>query len=281
MSFLKILYASAQFNFKSGMRRFATGSFLVYFVMGPFFALLTSSVIAAVATGGQGSTSYFKSLTGGLGDYMGFATIGFAFNTLIFAFAFGGSAGVREEQEAGTAEAIFVSPANKTAWLMGKLLGNQFFSLISFVVILAAGFAIFRFGFTAAPVYLVAIVAILLCILSLSAMGFVLAGLTFFIKREDAISQALWTFLVFLCGLAYPIEILPSWLQPVAWAVPVTAGLDATRRSLLLGNDFLSPFITRDLSYLLLETIVLLPLGLLIYARLQRDARKRGTLSTY
>jgi len=34
---------------------------------------------------------------------------------------------------------------------------------------------------------------------------------------------------VFLCGVWFPVEIMPAWLQRVAWAIPVTSSVDLAR----------------------------------------------------
>jgi hypothetical protein len=61
----------------------------------------------------------------------------------------------------------------------------------------------------------------------------------------------------------------------------LTYGVDATRRALILGLGFMDPVTMWDLLMLIVETVILTPLGLIIYARLEKEARRTGALGTY
>jgi len=246
----------------------------------PFFFVLSSWIVAAIIGGPSGYSAYFTSLTG-MTDYLGFVTIGFAFNTFIFSTAMGGAHAIRGEQEQGTAELVFLTPSNKVAWLMGKMFGGQVFAIFGFAIVLASEFLLFGYKPQATPDVLAATVAIALSITSMAALGFVLAGVCFFAKREEELSQVLWPVFTFFCGLAFPVQILPSWGQAIAYLIPLTYGVDATRRALILGLGFMDPVTMWDLLMLIVETVILTPLGLIIYARLEKEARRTGALGTY
>jgi lipooligosaccharide transport system permease protein len=38
---------------------------------------------------------------------------------------------------------------------------------------------------------------------------------------------------IFLCGVWFPVELLPGWLQAVAWAIPLTSAVDLARAFLV------------------------------------------------
>jgi hypothetical protein len=61
----------------------------------------------------------------------------------------------------------------------------------------------------------------------------------------------------------------------------LTYGVDATRRALILGLGFMDPVTMWDLLMQIVETVILTPLGLIIYARLEKKARRTGALGTY
>ena len=246
----------------------------------PFFFVLSSWIVANIVTGPSGYSAYFTSLTG-MTDYLAFVTIGFAFNTFIFSTAFGGAHAIRGEQEQGTAELVFLTPSNKIAWLMGKMFGNQVFGIFGFAVLLGSGFFLFGYRPQASPDIAAASVAIVLSIAAMAALGFVLAGICFFAKREEELSQVLWPTFTFFCGLAFPVQILPSWGQTIAYLIPLTYGVDATRRALILGVGLADLVMIQDLLMLLVQVFVLLPLGLLVFSRLEREARRTGVLGTY
>lgn len=107
-------------------RSISAGWFIGLHVMGPVFFLLTSWTISQMVPNVQS----FVTATG-INDYLSFAIIGFAFQGIVLNAAWTGANAIRFEQEMGTAELIFLTPANKVLWILGKMAGGQLFSLLS------------------------------------------------------------------------------------------------------------------------------------------------------
>jgi len=126
-----------------------------------------------------------------------------------------------------------------------------------------------------------AILGVLLTMLAMTALGFVFAGLCFLAKREEELTQVFWPLMTFLSGLAFPIEILPQWGQTISRMIPLTYGVDITRRALLLGVGVSDVITLSELGILCIQTIVLLPIGAILFAKLEKVAKKSGTLGTY
>jgi len=267
-------------HLRSITRFLTVPGYIGYSVAGPLFALLTSWVIGSRVLS---NVSYFQSLTGS-SSYLTWVVIGFAFQSFIFSAAFGGAQAIRGEQEHGTAELVFITPANKVAWLIGKMAADQTFSLIGFSILLALGGLFFGLTLGPTPNIPLAALGILLTMLSLSAFGMVFAGITFLAKREDQLGQVLWPIMVFFCGLAFPVEALPKIVQPISWVFPLTYGLYITRTALLTPAGLVgvaTPSITWLISMLLLETAILVPIGIPLFNYLSKSARKTGALSGY
>ena len=277
-SALRTLKATTSSELKMIIRYVSVGGLIGFNIAVPLFFVFTSWIVAEImATTGS---TYFVSLTG-TGDYVGYTIVGFAFNSLIFSSVFGGGSAIRGEQEFGTAELVFVTPSNKVVWLLGKMFAGQIYGSISFVTVFVLGTLMFGMEPVAAPNILWAVISIILTMVALSSFGFILAGVCFFAKQEDAITQALWPVMVFFCGLAFPVEILPQWGQVISWIFPLTHGVNATRGAILFGMGISSPALAGSLLTLLGQTAVLLPVGILLYLRLEKKARKSGTLGVY
>jgi ABC-2 type transport system permease protein len=242
----------------------------------PFFFILTSWMSSQIMGGEKFFTEMWE-----MPHFLSFVTIGFAFNGFIFSAVLGGAHALRGEQEHGTAELVFVTPSNKLVWLLGKIMGNLTFSLINFFVILLLGSLLFGFPSDVQPNISVAVLFVLLTITAMTAFGFVFAGACFLAKREDELGQVLWTMMVFFCGLSFPVDVLPKWAQAIAWMIPITHGVQATRQALLLGAGISDPVILIALGMLVLQTVIFLPIGIALYSRLEREARKTGALATY
>ena len=275
---VRTFWASFISSLKMVVRAVSFRGLVAFGISVPFFFVLTSWITSQIM--GVGGVNFFTDMTE-MPHFLSFVTIGFAFNGFVFSAVWGGARALRGEQEHGTAELVFVTPSNKLAWLLGKIMGNLTFSLINFSVVLLLGTVLFGFQSTASPNILVAILFVLLTIISMTSFGFVFAGVCFLAKRERELGQVLWTMMVFFCGLAFPVEVLPQWGQAIAWMMPLTHGVQATRQALLLGAGISDPAILTALGMLVLQTVIFLPIGIVLYSRLEKEARKSGALATY
>jgi ABC-2 type transport system permease protein len=273
---VRTFWASFISSLKIVLRAVTFRGLVAFNISVPFFFILTSWMSSQI----MGGSEFFTDVTE-MPHFLSFVTIGFAFNGFIFSAAFGGAHALRGEQEHGTAELVFVTPSNKLVWLLGKMMGNLTFSLINFSVVILLGTLLFGFQSSAQPNVLVAMVFVLLTIVAMTSFGFVFAGVCFLAKRESELSQVLWTMMIFFCSLAFPVEVLPEWGQVIAWMIPMTHGVQATRYALLLGAGISDPAILTALGMLVLQTVVLLPIGMALYSRLERKARETGALATY
>jgi lipooligosaccharide transport system permease protein len=90
---------------------------------------------------------------------------------------------------------------------------------------------LFAFGAATSPFALLAPVALL-------AGSFFAASLTLVVTAHthDIDSYNLYINLyfsaIFLCGVWFPLEVLPVWLRWVAWAIPLTSAIDLARACL-------------------------------------------------
>jgi lipooligosaccharide transport system permease protein len=130
--------------------------------------------------------------------------------------------------------AMAVTPITLSEVLWGELLWDSSKSAVAAEAVVLIGVLTGDFP----PVTLLS-VAPLACLSSLlfAGMGLTVAARA---RTIDAISypQYLLVFPMFLfCGVFYPIETLPGWLQWVAWALPLTS-VNSLIRTLTLGFTF-------------------------------------------
>lgn len=128
-------------------------------------------------------------------------------------------------------QAIAVTPVTLSEVLWGELLWNTCKSGFAALVVVLIGCTIGDFRWTGA---LGVLPAILVGALLFSALGLLVAARA---RSIDNISfpQFLLIFPMFLfCGVFFPLEQLPSVIQPVVWILPLTS-LVSLIRSLMLG----------------------------------------------
>jgi ABC-2 type transport system permease protein len=276
---VKTFAASFKYTLKNSLRYLSAGWFIGIHILAPFTFFLTSWTIYGVISRTVG-LDYFVSKAG-VSNYLAFVAVGFAFLGPILNASWAGAQGIRSEQEAGTLELIFVTPSSKIAWLIGKMMAAQTFSLISLTIILVTSSVLFGLDLLSQANIAVAIVGMVLTMIGMSSFSFALAGLTFLIKRTNDLNQFLWTTMTFFCGLAFPIEVLPLWAQAISWIFPLTHGINITRKALLTGAGISNPAITTATLTITVQILILIPIGLFLFTRFYNMARKTGSLFTY
>lgn len=76
-----------------------------------------------------------------------------------------------------------------------------------------------------------------------------------------------------LCAVYYPVEVMPGWLQTVAWALPPTAVFEGMRALLLEGI-----FHADLMLWALMLNACLFGAGVVVFSIFLRNARKAGSL---
>jgi len=80
-------------------------------------------------------------------------------------------------------------------------------------------------------------------------------------------------------GGQFPVQALPTFLLPIALALPLTYGFDLVR-ALLIQSRTLLP-ISYELAILLLFMVITIPAGYTIFRRVERRIKRLGTLGMH
>jgi ABC-2 type transport system permease protein len=132
------------------------------------------------------------------------------------------------------------------------------------------------------PNLLYLVPATVIGVLSVIGLGIFMAGWCLQLRQEawhypEAIAGALYL----VSGAIFPIDILPDFLHPIAYASPTTWWLEASRRG-LVGHG--SPGDIGALSngmvmlFLVISTAIVIPLSLAAFAWFMKRARQAGLL---
>ena len=110
-------------------------------------------------------------------------------------------------------------------------------------------------------------------------MGLGFAALTVVFKRTEPVIQLFNSASALLGGVLFPVEVLPSALQVISKALPLTAALDGVRSAFLMGAGWaeLLPSILILGGFL----VVLVPASILLFRWALRRAMRDGTLTQY
>ncbi len=140
------------------------------------------------------------------------------------------------DREKGILRRLAVTPLRRAHLVGSNLVMRLFIAFIQAIIILGVGVAVFGVQVTGS----IALSAgfIILGAMAFLALGYVLASFT---KTEDAangITQVVQFPMMFLSGVFFPIELMPSFLQGIARLIPLTYLADALRQVMVGGTPF-------------------------------------------
>lgn len=211
------------------------------------------------------------------GDYFAFVLIGIAFGSYFGVGLNGFAAALREAQTTGTLEAMILTPTPVSILILGSALWSYVFTTFRVLVYLVIGVLL---GVSLSQAnYLAAFVVLILAITSFASIGILAASIIMIIKRGNPVTAILGNAANLVGGVFYPIELLPDWLQWLAYLLPITHALEAMRLALLTDASWqqLLPYLFALLGF----CVVLLPCSLWLFRYAVNRARADGSLAHY
>jgi ABC-2 type transport system permease protein len=214
----------------------------------------------------------------GTTDLVGFLYIGGAVYMWVSTMLWGPSSGLQEERLRGTLEQMFATPASRTALLYGSLPFYALQTLWMFLVVFAALGLVFRVPLTPGSVTR-ALAVLLLATPTLLAMGAFFAALVLRLRDIGAIAQSARGLFQVLCGMTFPIVVLPDWARQVALTLPPTYAIADIRLALLSAASLAS--LVPDLLVMAVMAVVLAGTALLVFRWTESSGRRTGSLAQY
>jgi ABC-2 type transport system permease protein len=181
------------------------------------------------------------------------------------------------EISTGSFEALLSTPTPITALLAGMI--GQAFSMTairSAVVFAAASVIGAHVVWSGGPT---ALLILGLIVLSYLPFGILAAALVLAFRTTGPFPSLVLNVSTLLGGVYYPTTVIPSWLERLSAFVPLSYGLRALRRSLLDGASITASI--RDLSVLMIATVILMALSLAVFSWALGFAKRAGTLAQY
>jgi ABC-2 type transport system permease protein len=249
--------------------------FAIYSIIKPLASAGILVVMYSVITQGNFASPVFP-----------YIYIGNAFYIYVGAMMNGVSWAIIDDREHyKTLKYIYVAPVNVPSYLMGRGIARLIVGTISVLVTLLFGII-----FLALPLQLSAInwplfaISMLVGLPMLAMMGLLLAGFILLLANHvwflgEAVAGALYVF----CGAIFPLQVLPAWLRPIGYLIPVTYWLELIRRALVGGVAEAFPTLAGLTNATLLGiltgmTIVLTFLAIRTFRWCEHAARERGII---
>ena len=252
-------------------------SLFIGFLFWPI-ALPLSYVFQANAYSGTDASVAAFTERAGTADVAGFLFLGWAAYMWISMILWGPGTALRTDQIRGTLEAVFMTPASRLAIIFGPVVSQVVWALWMFLVVgvvLVVGFGT-QIGLDEA---LRAIAIILVAVPALYGLGALFAALVLRFGEVHALVQGVRGIFTVLCGMSFPIIVLPELARSVALALPPTY-LIADLRAVLLNGAGLVELVP-DLAILFGIGALLCIAAIVAFDRTERFARRGGSLAQY
>ena len=178
---------------------------------------------------------------------------------------------------------ILISPVAFRSFLLGRGLSRAAQAGVGAVLSLAMGLALLpelSHALDATHIAWAWLMLYVVCgLVMLAALGLLLSGVVMNMSRYGMfLSEGISGALYLLCGAAFPIDVLPSWLRLLSLALPPTYWLEAMRRALLGASDtYLGGWSHIELAAAVVASTVALAIVANAYFRWrERQALRRG-----
>jgi len=136
-----------------------------------------------------------------------------------------------------TLKYMYVAPIRIPLYLLGRGVARFLTGSISVMITILAGVLFLRVPITFQQInWPLFFLSLLIGIVMLAMMGLLLGSLTLLLVHHSfGVAEGVAGALYLFSGAIFPLEVLPAWLRPVGFAMPITYWLELLRRS-LVGN---------------------------------------------
>ena len=224
----------------------------------------------------------FQVVTGGTNpEFLQFLIVGSALWNVVYGVMAGLVQAILEDRERyRMIKYVVVTPTSLFPFLLGRSVARVLTSLIAVALTIVVG--VFFLGVELRPDPLLLIPAMVIGTLAVLSLGLFMAGWCLQMRQEAwSYPEAIAGGLYLVSGAIFPIDILPSFLQPIAYVLPTTWWLEASRRGLLghgsPGQLGTIPDATVML-VLVVTTAITVPAALLAFRWFMLRARRAGLL---
>jgi ABC-2 type transport system permease protein len=188
------------------------------------------------------------------------------------------------ERWEGTLEYTFMAPVSRLIHLAGVSIFSTAYAVVRAVIIVAGMLLFVDIDLSRANW------AGLIVVLAVSSAAFIGLGLmaavlpVFSPERGAEATNIFQGVLLLVSGVYYDVSVLPRWLQPLSVISPATYALSACRKLVGIseGGEMLAgaplSSCTYELTVLTLMGLIFIPLGLYVFALVERWAKRTGKL---
>jgi len=190
---------------------------------------------------------------------------------------FSSASDINRERFYGTLENIFVAPGRFEWIILGKVIGNTIWGVISMMISACFVLIFFNKSIVVSNIGLL-IIGLILMVVSFVAIAFMLAGLFTLSRSARVLMNCMEHPIYILCGVVFPVEILPGFIQPISYILSPTWAVKVLRLAVVGGP-------LNDVRYYLIGlvsvTVIYIVISALSFKLIDKRARVNATLGVY
>ena len=190
---------------------------------------------------------------------------------------FSSAGDINRERWSGTLSMIFAAPAGFQLILFGKILGNTLLSLLTLLLSYITAKLLYGVSINVAyPLYTA--FALILAVICFIVFSTLIAYLLTLSRKTQLYMNLIEIPIILVCGFVFPVDILPSWVQPISNILPPTWAVKLLRLSInwTSADDFWSTF-----RIFMLVTALYGLASALLYRVIDKQIRKSATLEVF
>ena len=135
-----------------------------------------------------------------------------------------------EFKRRGIIRRLSLTPLTKTDWIVGCILSQTLLNLVLTGVMIGLGWGVFNVRVIPDPL---TIVMIFLGSVLFAGIGMALSGLIKDVEAASAIGNAISFPMMFLSGVFIPLAIMPSYMDLISKAIPLTYFSDGLKATII------------------------------------------------
>ena len=174
-----------------------------------------------------------RGIVPGTPNYFEFVAPGIMAMVVMMSLMTGLPHAISYEKDMGTLDGMLAAPTSRWSIILGKVLAQTTRGLIQGFIILVL--SIILFGVVIHGSILLVVLLILLTVFSFVGLGILI---TAFADKEETATMVMMTLMfpmMFLSGVMFPIQQMPSFMQTISNFLPLTYAANAMRKVMVLG----------------------------------------------
>lgn len=265
---LKVILATAKKNRITVKRAYPFSLIISRFSNG-FFGIAVPIYIYYVLFNGNISNRFTHIAQSD--DYVTYLVVGEALNIFCFAIIMNMGRSLVKEIREGTIESIMLSPASWICFLLGCFVEQAFRAICEFIFILLIGFvfgarlhigSFFEFCFL-----------LIIALISFFSFSILLACVMVLLRDTYICQNTIFFIMRMFCGIAFPIEYIPSNLRFISEILPLTHVIKLFRSYTILNCCIESQ--VQGIIKIICMSIVMFLLGVLCLKSIERKLVER------